>query len=189
MGLNVASNSGFSGNRGAKSLSSIGSGGATWAEISNSSTGSYTDSDGNWMYWLFASNTTMVVTKTGYLDCLIVSGGPGRYTGAPWGGGTAGGSYSYGLMKFSVGSVSITIGGAGANTSTSWDEARSGPTILGSYKAPGTGNDTTSNDRSITSSITGTSYIYCQTSTPSKYGGGGLTSSGGSGVVIVRRPL
>ena len=94
--------------------------GLSFATVSNTPTGTYTDAGIDYAYWEFTSNGNLTVTEPGLLDILVVGGGGGgafstQTTGAAGGGGSGG--VRFGIFDVSAGSFSITVGAGGAASS------------------------------------------------------------------------
>lgn len=162
----------------------------TWAVISDTPTGSYTDADGDWNYWQFTSSGTLNTSAAGLLDVFLISGGAGFDTnfGVPGGGG----GYKNGIHAVGSGGLTVTVGAGGVSSGYSWgsqggyssiDSVRTPPNAPGITSAgPGPG---------IASSITGSSLTYGRSGGASTSGRGdssATNASGIAGVVIVRRP-
>lgn len=101
-------------------------GGPTHADFSNTADAIYSDPNGGrWKLKTFTASDTLVVTRSGLLECLIVAGGggsAGSSGGAYGGGGGAGGLLSFGTFSraqngpvyFDKGSYNVTVGAGGA---------------------------------------------------------------------------
>ena len=167
-----------------------------WANVTavtgTPTTGTYTDSTGTYKYWQW-TGAGSITTTLGAIDTLVVGGGPGRNTNLTYSGSsTAGALATRGIIIASATTHTISVGGAGGNSSAALtvNESRGGGSSLGSLASVAASSpENPSNDRQFNSSITGTSVLYCPSSNNAYYGGGGNSSSGGSGVVIVRVPL
>jgi hypothetical protein len=94
-----------------------------WCEITTTPTGNYADSGIVYNYWIFKSNSTLAVSKSGRIDFLVVAGGgtgSSDNTRDNVGGGGAGGVIqSPADQLITVGSYAITIGSGGAAQVTS----------------------------------------------------------------------
>jgi len=89
-----------------------------WCRITTTPTGSFSDSDGVWNYWVFKSNSTLVVGRSGRVEYLVVAGGGTGTcdnTLSNVGGGGAGGVIqSPEFAQITDGSYAITVGAGGA---------------------------------------------------------------------------
>jgi len=93
-----------------------------WCAISTTPTGTYSNSDGNWSYWVFKSNSSLVVTKPGLIDFLVqgggASGGRNDFAGNRSGGGGAGGArVPFPGETIAAGTFAVTVGAGGAGQS------------------------------------------------------------------------
>jgi hypothetical protein len=103
------------------------------ADFSNDPEAIYSDPNGGrWKLKTFTTSDTLVVTRAGLLECLIVAGGgggAGSSGGAYGGGGGAGGVLSFGTFSqakngpvyFDKGSYNVTVGAGGAAGNTGGD--------------------------------------------------------------------
>jgi hypothetical protein len=92
-----------------------------WCGISTTATGNYADSDGlSWDYWIFKANSSLVVSKAGLADYLVVAGGGtgvGENTRNNVGAGGAGGVIESPVFaQLNAGTYAVTIGSGGAAT-------------------------------------------------------------------------
>ena len=111
------------------------SGGVSNADFSNTPTGTYT----GYKYITFNSSGTLVVTKAGLCDILLVGGGGGG-SGVIAGGGGAGGHVYLTDCYLPAGDIPVTVGG-GATGSSSRTVANNGsPSIISGYCAVGGGS-------------------------------------------------
>ena len=89
-----------------------------WCQITTTPTGSFSDANGVWNYWVFKSNSTLVVGRSGRVEYLVVAGGgtgSNNNTSTNVGGGGAGGVIqSPEFAQIVSGSYAITVGGGGA---------------------------------------------------------------------------
>ena len=95
-----------------------------WCGISTTPTGSYSDSEGNWDYWIFKSSGSITVSKPGLIDYVVVAGGGGgaatsvpSYSGAGGAGGVRqpepGETIQAGTYAVTVGAGAPAVGGSG----------------------------------------------------------------------------
>lgn len=122
-----------------------------FAEISNTPTGTYTESGLDYIYWEFTANGTLNVTEAGLLDVLVVGGGGGggRNINTRAGGGA--GAVRYGIFDAPTGSITVTVGagGAGAYTTGGAQVANGGvgsPSSLDSILVSGGGDGGSARD-------------------------------------------
>lgn len=93
-----------------------------WCQITTTPTGSFSDAQGVWNYWIFKSNGTLTVGRSGRVEYLVVAGG-GTGVGSNErdnvGGGGAGGVIeSAEYARIDAGSYAVTIGSGGAATTS-----------------------------------------------------------------------
>lgn len=92
-----------------------------WAKISTTPTGTFNDGTYDWNYWVFKANSSVVVSKAGRVDYLVVAGGGSGATSnthADVGGGGAGGVIeSSAFAELDAGTYAVTIGAGGATNS------------------------------------------------------------------------
>lgn len=93
-----------------------------WCQITTTPTGSFSDADGVWNYWIFKSNGTLTVGRSGRVEYLVVAGGgtgANNNTRDNVGAGGAGGVIeSPEYARIDAGSYAITIGSGGAAQTT-----------------------------------------------------------------------
>lgn len=93
-----------------------------WCQITTTPTGSFSDTDGVWNYWVFKSSGTLTVGRSGRVDYLVVAGGAtgsSSNTRDNVGGGGAGGVIeSPEYARIDDGSYAVTIGSGGAATTS-----------------------------------------------------------------------
>jgi hypothetical protein len=89
------------------------------ANFSNAASGTYTDGGFNYKYLTFTASGTLTVTRDGYIDVLVVgAGNSGQiFSGNNQTGGGAGG-VRFGAFYVTTGSITVTVGAAGGNTSS-----------------------------------------------------------------------
>jgi fibronectin-binding autotransporter adhesin len=148
----------------------------------------------------FTSSGTLTVTKAGYFDFLIVSGGSGG--GGEYAADGAGGGISSGQVWLEPGSYTVTVG---AGSTTVGATATGNPGGIGGFSRLGpltsglaAAWSTPGPNAPLTSTITGTSVTYGQagqTSVVANTGNGGDNAlccsgrsgiAGASGIVVVR---
>ena len=160
--------------------------GMTWAQVSNTPTGTYKGSDGHtWAYYTFTTSGTLTVTTAGYARVLLVAGGGGaRYLAGSLS-VRGSGSVAEGTHYLTAMSHDVTVGAGGGDGQTGQPSrlgylvVQGGPSTV--YGVP---------VKSFTSSITGKLETYGRDRvTDGKPNSGDGTStdgkSGWSGVVIV----
>ena len=175
-------------------------GGFTWAQVSNTPTGTYKGDDGyTYAYYTFTTSGTLTVTTAGLLDVLAVSGGGGSYVrndqdfhaSLPG----VGGYIVTGLHPFDADSHAVTVGAGGSKGTfssgpTVGQASSVGPCVTGrtSY---GFGSAGPTTNKPYASTITGdTLLVSGVTGQGGQYGAGGTPgASGQNGVVIVRTRL
>lgn len=93
-----------------------------WCQITTTPTGSFSDADGVWNYWVFKSSGTLTVGRSGRVDYLVVAGGAtgsSSNTRNNVGGGGAGGVIeSPEYAQIDSGAYAVTIGAGGAATTS-----------------------------------------------------------------------
>jgi hypothetical protein len=174
-------------------------GAGNWASVTattgSPTTGTYADANGvAWKYYQWTGNGSVTLTA-GLVDTFMISGG-----GPGWNYPGAGGRVRDGIIIFSTGTHTVTIG-----TGASGDPTGSGiglPSSVGSintgsasqFVSSGTTSTATRNSQ-YTNSITGTALTYGRrgidgTRRANRGDGGwaGDNSAGSSGVVIIRVP-
>jgi hypothetical protein len=92
-----------------------------WCGISTTATGNYADSDGlSWDYWIFKANSSVVVSKAGLIEFLVVGGGgSGGTNNAPaeaGGGGAGGCRVPFPGETIAAGTFAVTVGAGGASS-------------------------------------------------------------------------
>jgi hypothetical protein len=92
-----------------------------WCGISTTATGNYADSDGlSWDYWIFKANSSVVVSKAGLIEFLVVGGGgsgAASNTASNVGGGGAGGCrVPFPGETIAAGTFAVTVGAGGASS-------------------------------------------------------------------------
>jgi hypothetical protein len=101
-----------------------------WCQITTTPTGSFSDTDGVWNYWVFKSSGTLTVGRSGRVDYLVVAGGgtgSADNTRDNVGAGGAGGVIeSPEYAQIDAGSYAITIGSGGAAPTTSLTTGNNG---------------------------------------------------------------
>lgn len=159
-----------------------------WAEASSGGTiTTYTVSGATWKVHSFLSSSSLVVSKAGYVEALIVGGGGGGLVATANGLG----SYSLGIQYLAVGTHTVTIG-AGGSGNSNWAGAMGGKSSIGSLVANGGawGNQDTSITTNIRDGSTNVTYASQGVSAPAaNKGEGGLLSNnanGSTGIVVVR---
>jgi len=89
-----------------------------WAKISTTPTGTFNDGTDDWNYWVFKSNGTLTVGRSGRVEYLVVAGGgtgANNNTRDNVGAGGAGGVIeSPEYARIDAGSYAVTIGSGGA---------------------------------------------------------------------------
>ena len=167
------------------------SGGMTWAQVSNTPTGTYKGDDGHtYAYYLFESDGTLTVTTAGLLEVLLVSGGGGSaVNGSTYGDGAY---LVTGLHPFDAGSHGVTVGSAG-RVSGGYYGTRSRLTPLETGKASYGGGTASPGNGPYVSTITGQPlYVsgYTDQTPQPNYGGGAVPGGNGQpGVVIAKTRL
>lgn len=114
----------------------------SFAEISNTATGTYTDGDKTYRYWTFTANGTLTVSGAGVADVLVVAGGGGGSTSREnrESGGAGGGCVRFGMFELSAGSISVTVGAGGSvSAGTDGFGGTGGTSSLGSILKAGGG--------------------------------------------------
>jgi hypothetical protein len=115
------------------------------AVYSDANTGTYT----GYAYKTFTSSGTLTVTTAGFADVLVVGGGGGGgrgYFGS--GGGGGGGGLLAATVYLEVGTLTVTVGAAGAvgTTGDNVSATAGGTSSIGNYYStgggPGAGSDT-----------------------------------------------
>jgi hypothetical protein len=155
------------------------------ADFSNTATGTYTDGGVSYKYVTFTGAGSLVVTKTGMLDYLIVGAGGGGTSSSQNGLGH-GGYVVFGSQEFAAGSYSVAVG-SGVGYTSGFVGNIGGTSSLGSLAAPGGGaSPGGASGANITSSITGTSVIYARGANNSTPGGGANQNTSANGIVVVR---
>jgi len=93
-----------------------------WCQITTTRTGSFSDTEGVWSYWVFKSSGTLTVGRSGRVDYVVVAGGGtgvGSNTQDNVGGGGAGGVIeSAEFAQIDSGAYAVTIGAGGAATTS-----------------------------------------------------------------------
>jgi hypothetical protein len=121
----------------------------TYANISNTPTGSYTDGF-DYSYVSFLTDGTLTVTRGGLCDILVVGGGG---AGAYWygGGGGAGGMLSVENAYLPVGSHDVTVGAGGIANWVAFKTVGNNGEASGLWKyfAPGGGGGGYDNSASV----------------------------------------
>ena len=177
--------------------------GMTWAQVSNTPTGTYKDSDGHtYAYYEFTTSGTLTVTTAGYLDVFVLGGGGkygplgGTYIGQVRG---SGGQLAEGVHLFQATAYDVTVG-AGATSKSSESGAMGGTSRIGDVvfaagggwsnretktgKYSGTGYETTFTGSSFTVGASGGQH------SSTGWGDGGKENANGKpGVVIVKTRL
>ena len=153
-------------------------------------TGTYTDSDGDWQYYKWTTtgaSGSITFDDTGMIDVLIVGGGGGAYFYG-WGNnpccsGGMPGHVTRGTFTFSSGTYSVTVGGGSSETG--------GGSQFGSLTAPGGSRVVSPVSSGVNSAITGTTLNYAQRNGGPRANFGDAQdwpsgTTGSSGVVIIR---
>ena len=95
--------------------------GMTWAQISNTPTGTYEGDDGHtYAYYTFATSGTCTVTTSGNLEIVVVGGGGGGLAPAGqalWYSHGGGGGVRWGNFRADKNAYNVTVGRGGANAS------------------------------------------------------------------------
>jgi hypothetical protein len=94
----------------------------SYADFSNTPTGTYTDGSGfTWKYIQFNASGSLVVTRAGIADLLVLSGGGTAYTNNSQDSGYNAGGGAGGLNNrpYTLEAITytVTVGGAGGNSS------------------------------------------------------------------------
>ena len=201
---------------GTNSWTVVSGGGGGFANFSNSPTGTYTIGSLTYKYIQYTGNSSLTITKAGFLDVLVVGGGGG---GSNWPGcrnvGGGAGGVRYGAILVTPQNYSIVVGGGGGGTGgnnggTGGTSSFSGsdvsysagggggafsgfPSGFGGYgNNGGAGGGFFAFDPSVCGDVAlgGLNSITLNyTGTPTVYGDNrspGGASNGGSGIVIVR---
>jgi len=186
--------------------------GTAYATIANTPTGSGTDGNQNFLYYVFGKSGSLEVKTDGWAEILVVAGGGGGGSGN--GAGGDGGQVKHGLYKVAAQTYAVTIGEGGAGGQAGDGNAGQRGTsssvgelvmVTGGAGGPGTPGGSAYNGRGYddVSDITGTEKYYSRGGTGSAKnpaaggantgdggdGGGPFQAAGargGSGVVIVR---
>jgi hypothetical protein len=93
-----------------------------YADFSDTATGTYTDGAGiAWKYIQFNSSGSLVVTRAGFADLLVISGGGTAFTNNITDSGENAGGGAGGLLNrpyvLEAITYTVTVGGAGGNSS------------------------------------------------------------------------
>ena len=121
------------------------------AQISGTPTGTYSSGGKDYAYFTFTGNGSLIVTKPGFIDYLIVGGGGGGGTGVGGvnnGGGGGAGGYRCSLsgensggggsaepqFYLSSGSYTVTVGAGGATDTVGQNSSIAGIVSVGGAK-------------------------------------------------------
>ena len=111
--------------------------GLTYASVSTTATGSFTDGGITYDYWEYTGNGSLVVDSDGLLDVLVVAGGGGAGNSSNREGLGGAGAVKNGLVQVTAGTVTVTVGSGGA-VAAGIGNAGS-PSTFGSYVFAGGG--------------------------------------------------
>jgi len=90
--------------------------GAGDANFTNAATGTYTDSGISYKFITFTGSGELIVDRAGYLDLVLVGAGNSGSTANSNNIGGGAGGVRFGAFLVPVGTLTVTIGGAGGNT-------------------------------------------------------------------------
>lgn len=154
-------------------------GGGGFANFSNSPTGTYVENDITYKYVTYTGNSSLTITKAGFLDVLLVGGGGGSSADGNnrIGGGGAGG-VRYGAFIVPIGTYTITIGAGGGGAANF--AGTGGATSISSVLSVGGGSGGNSGFVSQISSAggggSGGGFFF-----DANFSGGGTSFGGGAG--------
>lgn len=166
-------------------------GGMTWAAATGGTESTITVNGKQMKVHTFIGNGTLAVSRAGYMEVLLVSGGSGNSGSS----GNAG-DVVRGIHQIPAGSHAVTVGPGADGTNGTGRQSKIGAVLATSVARPalttdgtvGAGGNDTDYQLGLASDITGPVVTYATANGPNvpNSGNGRVGNNGCSGIVIVR---